>query len=148
MIETANIDKTARKCLEQRSSCVFQHTPVCSGRRRTLDETGSPRRSSLCRPVLAATKAKDLLDLIARIDIDSPSESCPLLVVSMQIDDEVSSDISSSDVEDDENSHDNNFGMKANADPSFKKYVAADLPGLDMVGLKEKFCNEAWYALD
>jgi hypothetical protein len=153
-IKSIDLDEPTGKPLEQQSE--LQSTPICSDRRRSLHETStaSLRRSSFSRPGLPATKAEDLLNFIASIPIDnSPRGRFPVPTVLMPHDDESSSDISLSVEENDDDSNDNDIGARVNANPSYEKCVITsknhfDLPELDMVGLKEKFCNEAWYALD
>jgi hypothetical protein len=93
------------------------------------------------------------LSLIASIRADSPEERCHVPILVATHDDGAPSDVSSSEVEDDNNS-DNDAGKRVGANSSsVKKSPTAskqniDLPGLDTVGLNDQFWNEAWYALD
>ena len=153
LIESTQTRPLQKPPQERRSSVVFSRRPVCGSRRISLDDRAPPPRSSLHRRVSAVTAAEDLVNLIASIHADRPKERIHVPIVTVTHGDDASSDISSSEGEDDDNS-DNNAGMRVNVNSYLdEKFPTAlkqkiDLPGLDTVGLNDQFWLEAWYALD
>lgn len=147
-------EKPPRNHIGRRSSDVFPCRPS-DDRRMRINDAASRQQSRINNPVSALAEAEDLLVRIANTTNKCTKKICRVpVVVTRMNDNDAISDISSSEVGDDNDCDDSLFesGWKITSevkgDNDSNNSLSVSGAGLGTFGHDKMFWNEAWYALD